>query len=472
MTIPSSLKLEPCLQRLGTMPEDNPSFVKQVEVIDDVYLLQKILIEKERERVSISNDLEVAARLGLVISETNEALQVKISQLEQENRQLHDTLFLSHSHPHHTPHQTDADQPDADQLVQELAQARQELTRFRSEMDGLSGQLNDMATEMVESRNRVTVYAKRLADLEHKLQTTRETNAQLQSLLQKALSSQKQSSSTTSHMVNNFQSDLARIVTENDRLLTRISELEQQQVETEDRLSVVVTQAKEYASLLESAQTTIQQLSEPRLDEDQETISIPTEDAEVTKGSVFSVEFRQEMQKEIERNLSLRNEIRHRVITADSGPTAERRKPQDGLKSLLAERDHGLLTTSASTSTVTTSSSVSTSTSSSDLLRSNATNNSNSITSPIITSLRPAQFLTGFDNSQPIGLQRASFLKHRFSSSPASIVHHPRYYDQQQQQQHPQALPGDVPSISTRFFQRIASRLEEYERNSIPPTSN
>ena len=34
-------------------------------------------------------------------------------------------------------------------LTQELEQARQELTKFRREMDGLSGQLNDMASEMV-----------------------------------------------------------------------------------------------------------------------------------------------------------------------------------------------------------------------------------------------------------------------------------------------------------------------------------
>lgn len=34
-------------------------------------------------------------------------------------------------------------------LQRELDQARKELTKFRREMDGLSAQLNDMATEMV-----------------------------------------------------------------------------------------------------------------------------------------------------------------------------------------------------------------------------------------------------------------------------------------------------------------------------------
>jgi hypothetical protein len=93
-------ELEPCLARLGTTPEgfffyikyiieiilqltltillDKPSFVKEVYAINDVDILRQIIIRKERERQSISNDLEVAARIGLVISETNEAIQIKV----------------------------------------------------------------------------------------------------------------------------------------------------------------------------------------------------------------------------------------------------------------------------------------------------------------------------------------------------------------------------------------------------------
>lgn len=39
-------------------------------------------------------------------------------------------------------------------------------------------------------------------------------------------------------------------------------------MECEERLSTMVAQAKEYASLLEQAQNTIHSLSEPRLDDD------------------------------------------------------------------------------------------------------------------------------------------------------------------------------------------------------------
>lgn len=57
---------------------DKPSFVKEVYAVDDIDTLRQIIINKERERQTIANDLEVAARIGLVISETNEAIQLKV----------------------------------------------------------------------------------------------------------------------------------------------------------------------------------------------------------------------------------------------------------------------------------------------------------------------------------------------------------------------------------------------------------
>ncbi|SAM04687.1 hypothetical protein [Absidia glauca] len=524
MTIHSQLKLEPCLARLGIMPEDRPSFIKEVYAVEDIDTLRKLLIDKERERQSVANDLDVAARLGLVISETNEAIQIKLAHLERENQELQDALVYAHDSFHssnnhgnsnsnnnsntdqyeyynsqgngnnnvsdhtsshvyiqHHEHK-DFVEDERQQLTEELNQARRELSKFRNEMDGLSGQLNDMASEMVESRARVSVYAKRLAEVEHKLTTTREMNTNLQALLEKALTSQKQSTSTTSHLVKNIQSDLIR----------------------------------EYASLLEQAQNTIHSLSEPRLDDDDllsndlSSISLSSsnwdghhsgKESEVTKGAVFSVEFRQEMQKEIERNLNIRNEIRHRIITADNTHISADKKntAQQGLKSLLADRDQGLLAASSSTSTTNsamtatnapmpikpkeedTPSSSSPSSSSSrfplppavgnngvNLLGSSPSSSSlSSSPSPSpanpMNTLRPANFLTGFsgfgnDNSNSIGLNGInsnSFMtRGRFTSSPSSIVHKPQYYEQNTSE----------PSISTRFFQRLASRFDDYEK--------
>lgn len=55
---------------------------------------------------------------------------------------------------------------------------------------------------------------------------------------------------------------------ENDQLRARIADLENQQIESEEKLAMMVAQAKEYASLLEQAQDTIHSLSEPRLSDD------------------------------------------------------------------------------------------------------------------------------------------------------------------------------------------------------------
>ncbi|KAI8339511.1 hypothetical protein BC941DRAFT_372579 [Chlamydoabsidia padenii] len=483
MTIHSQLKLEPCLARLGIMPEDKPSFIKEVYAVEDIDTLRKLLIDKERERQSVANDLDVAARLGLVISETNEAIQIKLAHLERENQELQDALVYAHDSFHstnnynnsnnnnssnsnsssnsnnhiytHNEHR-DFEEDERQQLTDELNQARRELTKFRNEMDGLSGQLNDMASEMVDSRARVSLYAKRLAEVEHKLTTTREMNTNLQALLEKALTSQKQSSSTTSHLVKNIQSDLIRVVTENDQLRTRIAELEHQQMECEERLSTMVAQAKEYASLLEQAQNTIHSLSEPRLDDDDllsndlSSISLSSsnwdgnhsgKESEVTKGAVFSVEFRQEMQKEIERNLNIRNEIRHRIITADNTNIAADKKntAQQGLKSLLADQEEIGSTISTSRFPMSVNSNginiLGSSPSSSSL---SSLSSSPSPANPMNT-LRPVNFLTGFsgfanDHNNSIGLNGINnnnfMTRGRFTSSPSSIVHQPRYYEQ------------------------------------------
>lgn len=47
-----------------------------------------MLFEKERERAGLANDLDVAAQLGLVVSETNEALQLKVIQERDIRRHL------------------------------------------------------------------------------------------------------------------------------------------------------------------------------------------------------------------------------------------------------------------------------------------------------------------------------------------------------------------------------------------------
>lgn len=49
------------------------------------------------------------------------------------------------------------------------------------------------------------------AEVEHAMTATQEMNVNLQSMLEKALNTQKQSNATTTHVVRNIQSDLTRV---------------------------------------------------------------------------------------------------------------------------------------------------------------------------------------------------------------------------------------------------------------------
>jgi hypothetical protein len=338
-----------------------------------------------------------------------------------------------------------------------------------------------------------------IAEVEQKLASTRDVNASLQSLLDKALTSQKQSSSNTSHLVKNIQMDLSRVITENEQLRARIAELENQQIECEEKLAAMVIQAQEYASRLEQAQDTIHNLSEPKLLEDDElsslnnhsgfnTFSVSSQDgnqkeSEITKGPVFSAEFRHEMQKEIERNLNLRNEIRHRIITADTASIESKKKSQEGLKYLVSERESGGLASLSTSTSSSTSSSILSTVMKKEMIHTNNNNqqqltsssinnnnnnsnntshnnNNNSINNTIEEEpkqplLRPASFLTGFGG---FGSETGLGLGGMGNTSFITRGIPPRTFASSTTQ--------NGPSISTRFFQRLASKYDDYEKKT------
>jgi hypothetical protein len=52
--------------------------LKEILASDDIHVLRDYIVEKERERQHMASDLDMAARLGLAISEANEDLQAKV----------------------------------------------------------------------------------------------------------------------------------------------------------------------------------------------------------------------------------------------------------------------------------------------------------------------------------------------------------------------------------------------------------
>lgn len=82
---------------------------------------------------------------------------IKLEQLERENKMFQDELRARTNNTKSSSKDDSiqceslllSDEEERIYLTQELDQARRELTKFRKEMDGLSAQLNDMASEMV-----------------------------------------------------------------------------------------------------------------------------------------------------------------------------------------------------------------------------------------------------------------------------------------------------------------------------------
>ncbi|KAG0006798.1 hypothetical protein BGZ80_005131 [Entomortierella chlamydospora] len=115
-----------------------------------------------------------------------------------------------------------------------------------------------MGTEVLDAKNKVSTYSRRLNEVEQELNSTQELNVNLQEQLQVALEKQKQTQSTTAQAVKIMQNELGRVVSDSGTLRSTLVELENRQEKCEGRVVEMISNTKEYAHLLEEAQTTIQ----------------------------------------------------------------------------------------------------------------------------------------------------------------------------------------------------------------------
>jgi len=145
-------------------------------------------------------------------------------------------------------------------LQRELDGCRKDLKSFRRELDGLVEQMTEMGSEVLDAKTKVSVYARRLTEVEQELSMTKEVNVDLQVQLQTALDKQKQSQSSTAQVVKNIQSDLGKVLSDSGTIRSTLEELENRQVKCEDKVVEMMSNTKEYAHLLEEAQETIQTL--------------------------------------------------------------------------------------------------------------------------------------------------------------------------------------------------------------------
>ncbi|CAG8493293.1 23149_t:CDS:2 [Dentiscutata erythropus] len=340
-----------------TPATERSAFLDEVNSIDDKEILRRMLIQKEKEKEDMAQNLDVAARLGLAISEKNDELQLKLDQakqavnqakqaeeqaylklskLEEENRILSSKALRSNdlaSQLAASEEQVKTLREHRAFLQKELDTARRELKRFRKELDNLSGQMSDMAEDMWESRNKVNTYAKKLTEVEQHLADTQEMNVNLSIQLEKSLSSQK--------------------LSKNEHLRASINELENRQVKCEGKLSEMMVSAQEYAHLLEEAQDTIHSLAETRLESDIENLDISQgrrrdhhtdktiKDSPTMKGTPFSTEVEQSLEKSIEERLISKITPSRTQFQHGSNTSVDMKKAAAGLKYLLSTSEEG-----------------------------------------------------------------------------------------------------------------------------------
>lgn len=152
-------------------------------------------------------------------------------------------------------------------LQKELDGCRRELKMFRKELDGLVEQMNEMGTEVLDAKTKVTVYSRRLNEVEQELTVTQGLNVDLQEQLRVTLERQKQTHSSTAMAMKSMQSELGKVLSDSGTLRSTLEELENRQDKCEGKVVEMITNTKEYAHLLEEAQTTIQTM---RIESDME----------------------------------------------------------------------------------------------------------------------------------------------------------------------------------------------------------
>ncbi|ORY95267.1 hypothetical protein BCR43DRAFT_515403 [Syncephalastrum racemosum] len=161
------------------------------------------------------------------------------------------------------------DSEEQAKLTREISEAKKELLRFRAEMNELARQMDGMAIDIKDSKDRVCTYTEKLAEIEHDLTETQEAHVDLQVLLENALQSHKETDTHTTHIIRSMYSDLASIANQNNQMQDRLASLASHQKKHDGSVMDVSERMREYVEMLEQAQGTIHAMRPaPRSPED------------------------------------------------------------------------------------------------------------------------------------------------------------------------------------------------------------
>ncbi|KAI8072633.1 hypothetical protein BC940DRAFT_291236 [Gongronella butleri] len=152
-------------------------------------------------------------------------------------------------------------------FLREMDHTREQLSRFKKDMDGLAMQMNSMSENLHASKDRV-------CEIEQDLLATQENNVNLQVLLERAVRRQKETDQRATQRIRHLHSNLSMIARESSQLQQRVASLEYLQQEHNGSVHDMVSRMQEYVSLLDQAQDTLYSMKHPGV----ETLTVSLQD--------------------------------------------------------------------------------------------------------------------------------------------------------------------------------------------------
>ncbi|KAF9193258.1 hypothetical protein BGZ51_003777 [Haplosporangium sp. Z 767] len=221
--------------------------------------------------------LNMAGRFGLELQQSLEVAQRSEQQSYAQIQALQDENLMLQARAHHnielSSHLTGSEDKVKDltdeneSLQRELDGCRRELNVFRKEFDGLIDQMAQIGTEVVDAKNKAATCSRRLNEVEQELRSSQEMNVNLQEQIKVTLERQKQAQMSTAQTFKSIQTEIGKVITDSGSIRSTLEELENRQDKCEVKVVEMVSNTKEYAHLLEEAQTTIQTM---RIESDME----------------------------------------------------------------------------------------------------------------------------------------------------------------------------------------------------------
>ncbi|CAO3668286.1 unnamed protein product [Rhizopus stolonifer] len=156
--------------------------------------------------------------------------------------------------------QSESESREKNQLLKDLYKVKEDILKFKTELNGLAEQMDGMELDLNVSKNRVQ-------EIEQDITATQEVNVNLQVLLERAVDKQKETDVNANRAMKHLHSNLVNVVQETGQLRGRLSSIANYQRQQQGNVVDVGERIREYGQMLEEAIQSIQSRPPPPKEE-------------------------------------------------------------------------------------------------------------------------------------------------------------------------------------------------------------